>query len=55
MAECWGRWAGPQVKIYRLLSFSHLRAGVHFGKLIVYFSYANKRDGQIQRDKKRMG
>jgi hypothetical protein len=38
-----------------IFSFSPLLSGVHFGKLSVYFSYANKRNGQIQRDKKRMG
>jgi hypothetical protein len=43
------------LKNYRFLEFSHLRIGVHFGKLIIYFSYANKINGQIQRDKKRMG
>jgi len=47
------QWNPP--KNYRFLAFSHLRSGVHFDKLIVYFSYAKERNGQIQRDKKRMG
>jgi hypothetical protein len=35
--------------------FSRLLMRGHFGKLTVYFSSEKRRDGQIQRDQKRMG